>query len=80
MSGALALPWTGARRGERVAFVLLLALVGLLALVPIARLAQEAIAPHGVFDPAVFAGVLESPTVWRAARNTIVVAIGGTAL
>jgi iron(III) transport system permease protein len=80
VSGALALPWTGARRGERVAFVLLLALVGLLALVPIARLAQEAIAPHGVFDPAVFAGVLESRAVWRAARNTVAVAIGGTAL
>ena len=80
MTSALALPRAVAWRGERVAFALLLALVGLLALVPIARLAQEAIAPHGRFDSAVFASVLQSRAVWRAAANTIVVAIGGTAL
>ncbi|HEY3584589.1 MAG TPA: ABC transporter permease subunit, partial [Casimicrobiaceae bacterium] len=80
MTSALALPRVGAWRGERIAFVLLLSLVALLALVPIARLAQEAIAPHGRFDPAVFASVLQSRAVWRAAANTLVVAIGGTAL
>ena len=52
----------------------------LLAVVPIGRLAQEALAPHGRFDSDVMAGVLESPVVWRAARNTLAVSLGGGAL
>ncbi|MDQ2916308.1 MAG: iron ABC transporter permease, partial [Pseudomonadota bacterium] len=59
------------RRGERLTFLTLLGIVALLAVVPMARLAQEALAPHGMFDSTVMAGVLESPAVWRAARNTL---------
>jgi ABC-type Fe3+ transport system permease subunit len=69
-----------ARRGERLTFATLLGLVVLLAVVPIARLAQEALAPHGAFDPAVVAGIVESPVVWRAARNTVSVSLGGATL
>jgi len=74
------MPRIPARRGERVTFATLVGLVVLLAVVPIARLAQEALAPHGRLDPAVFANVVESPVVWRAAGNTLTVSIGGATL
>ena len=66
--------------GERLAFLTLLGLVVLLAVVPIFRLAQEALAPGGHVDLAVIRGVLSSPVVWRAAKNTLVVSLGGAAL
>ena len=69
-----------ARRGERVAFAALLGFVVLLAVVPFGRLAQQALAPDGRFDPGVLARVVESRVVWRAAGNTMVVSLGGTAL
>src|SRR5437667_2210956 len=72
--------WIPALRGERVAFLVLLGVVILLAVVPVGRLAQEALAPGGKFDPALFAGVLENPAVWRAARNTLTVSLGGVVL
>lgn len=68
------------RRGERLTFLALIGVVILLAVVPIARLAQEALAPHGKLDSAVIAGVLGSPVVWRAARNTLAVSLAGGAL
>src|SRR6476646_454084 len=74
------MPHIRALRGEQLTFVSLLGLVGLLALVPIGRLAQEALAPHGRLDAGVLASVLESPVVWRAARNTLSVSVGGAAL
>ena len=55
------MPLIPARRGERLTFATLLGLVVLLAVVPIARLAQEALAPHGRFDAGVLASVVESP-------------------
>jgi hypothetical protein len=61
--------WIPASRGERVAFLVLLGVVVLLAVVPVGRLAQEALAPGGKIDPALLAGVLENPAVWRAART-----------
>ena len=67
--------WIPASRGERVAFLTLLGVVVLLAVVPIGRLAQEALAPGGKVDPALLAGVLENPAVWRAARNTLTVSL-----
>src|SRR5699024_3801217 len=76
----LAMPRIPARRGERITFATLLGLVVLLAVVPIARLAQEALAPHGRLDPAIFAKVVESPVVWRATGNTLTVSVGGAAL
>ena len=66
--------------GERLAFLTLLGLVVLLAVVPLFRLAQEALAPGGHVDLAVIRGVLSSPVVWRAAKNTLVVSLGGAAL
>jgi iron(III) transport system permease protein len=74
------MPLMTARRGERLTFTALLGLVVLLAVVPIGRLAQEALAPHGTFDAGVMAGVMKSPVVWHAARNTLVVSLGGAAL
>jgi iron(III) transport system permease protein len=74
------MPSIPVRRGERLTFLALIGVVVLLAVVPIARLGQEALAPHGAFDSTVLAGVLESPVVWRAARNTLAVSLGGGAL
>jgi iron(III) transport system permease protein len=74
------MPRMPARRSERLTFATLLGLVVLLAVVPIARLAQEALAPHGTLDPAALLGVAQSPAVWRAARNTLTVSLGGSAL
>jgi iron(III) transport system permease protein len=74
------MPSIPVRRGERLTFLALIGVVVLLAVVPIARLAQEALVPHGAFDSTVLAGVLESPVVWRAARNTLAVSLGGGAL
>jgi iron(III) transport system permease protein len=69
-----------ARRGERLTVAMLLGLVILLAVVPIARLAQEALAPGGKLDVGILASVLESPAVWHAGANTLVVSLGGAAL
>ena len=72
--------WIPASRGERVAFLTLLGVVVLLAVVPVGRLAQEALAPGGKIDPALLVGVLENPAVWRATRNTLTVSLGGVVL
>jgi iron(III) transport system permease protein len=69
-----------ARRGERLTVAMLLGLGILLAVVPIARLAQEALAPGGKLDVGILASVLESPAVWHAGANTLVVSLGGAAL
>jgi len=74
------MPWMPARRGERLTFATLLGLVVLLAVVPIARLAQEALAPHGKLDVGVLDDVVHSPAVWHAAGNTLTVSLGGAAL
>ena len=74
------MPSIPARRSERITFAALLGLVVLLAVVPIARLAQEALAPHGRVSFGVFESVVASPAVWRAAGNTLTVSIGGAAL
>ena len=44
-------------RGERLAMLGLFAVVGLLAVVPIARLALQAIAPAGRIDASIIAGI-----------------------
>ena len=72
--------WVPSWGGERFALVALLCLVVLLAVVPMARLAEEALAPGGHVDLGVIGGVLKSPAVWRAAENTLTVALGGTVL
>src|SRR5437764_3954736 len=72
--------WISSSRGENSAFVLLLVVVALLAIVPVGRLAQEAVAPAGSVDPAILLRVVENPAVWRAARNTLTVSLGGVVL
>ena len=67
-------------RGERLTFLALLGIVLLLAVVPIARLAGEALAPQGTLDLAVLRSVLSSPMMWLAAKNTLTVSLGGAAL
>lgn len=74
------MPRMSARRGERLTFLALLGIVFLLAVVPMGRLAQEALAPRGALDLRALDDVLQSPAVWRAARNTLTVSIGGAAL
>jgi iron(III) transport system permease protein len=72
--------WIPPTRGEHIAFLTLLGVVVLLAVVPIGRLAQEALAPGGKVDPTLLVGILENPAVWRAARNTLTVSLGGVVL
>lgn len=70
---------TGRRRlGERAILVLLVMLVLVLSILPLARLAQEAIIPHGQFSLASVTSVLGSARTWTAALNSLVVGAGGT--
>jgi iron(III) transport system permease protein len=54
------------------------ALVAVLSVLPLARLALEAIAPGGVFSTDALFRVLASPTTWTATQHSLVTAIGGT--
>jgi iron(III) transport system permease protein len=65
-------------RGERILLLALVLLVGLLSVLPMARLLMEALAPRGVPDLSVVARVWNSPATWRATTNTLWVAAGGT--
>jgi iron(III) transport system permease protein len=56
----------------------LVALVAVLSVLPLARLAFEAIAPGGVVSADALFRVLASPTTWTATRHSLVTAIGGT--
>ncbi len=64
--------------GERSTFLALLVIVGVLAALPMARLALEGVAPGGRLDLATLGGVLGAPQTWIAARHTIVTGIFGT--
>lgn len=58
----------------------LLAVVAVLSVLPLARLAFEAIAPGGQLSFAPLAQALSSSATWTATRNSLVTAIGGTLL
>jgi iron(III) transport system permease protein len=63
---------------ERAVLLLLVAFVGLVSVLPMARLLAEALAPRGDFGLHVAARVLDSPATWRATWNTLTVASLGT--
>jgi len=72
--------WIPSSRGESLAFIVLLAVVALLAVIPIGRLVQEALAPGGSVDTAILVRVIENPAVWRATFNTLIVSLGAVVL
>ena len=74
----------GARRAflgsEPLLFAALVVVVGGLAIVPLARLALEGVAPGGRLDWTVLTGVLAARATWIATAHTIVTALLGTVL
>ena len=58
----------------------LVLVVGVLSVLPLARLLEEAIAPGGQFSSTVLVRVLSSAATWTATRHSIVTALGGTLL
>jgi iron(III) transport system permease protein len=58
----------------------LVAVVGVLSLLPLARLLQEGVAPHGELSMDAAARVLASATTWTATRHSLLTALGGTML
>jgi iron(III) transport system permease protein len=58
----------------------LVAVVGVLSVLPFARLVLEGIAPGGTLSTQAAARVLSSPTTWTATAHSLVTALGGTAL
>ena len=71
---------TGVReRVESAALLWTLVLaVFVLSVLPLARLAVEAIAPGGVFSTDALRRVLASPTTWTATQHSLATALGGT--
>ena len=67
-----------ALNSERALLATLVAVVGLLSVVPMARLLLEAIAPGGSFGLLVANEILASRTTWLATWHSIEVAVGGT--
>lgn len=63
---------------EQAVLLLLVALVGVVSVLPMARLFWEAVAPRGVLGLHVVQRVLDSPATWRAFWNTLAVAGAGT--
>jgi len=58
----------------------LVLVVGVLSVLPLARLLEEAIAPGGQFSSTVLVRVLSSAATWTATRHSLVTALGGTLL
>src|SRR5689334_23066892 len=54
--------------------------VGVLSVLPLARLLLEGVAPGGVPSAGAIERVLRSPVTWTAARHSIVTAVGATLL
>ncbi|MCC7040561.1 MAG: iron ABC transporter permease [Burkholderiales bacterium] len=65
---------------ESALLVVLLVVVAVLSVVPLARLVVEAFAPGGQVSLEAFRSVLGNATTWTATRNSLLVALGGTAL
>jgi len=71
---------TAFRRTEVRLFVVLCGIVGVLSLLPLARLMWEAILPGGQFSTLAANEIFNSPSTWVALRNSLEVGIGGTLL
>ena len=72
--------FTAFRRTEVRLFASLCIVVGILSLLPLARLLWEAILPGGQFSTLAAREIFDSSTTWVALRNSLEVAIGGTLL
>ncbi|HVO88404.1 MAG TPA: iron ABC transporter permease [Casimicrobiaceae bacterium] len=59
---------------------ILVLVVGVLSVLPLARLVMEGVAPQGHVSPDAAVRVLSSPATWTAAKHSLATAIGGTAL
>ncbi len=68
------------RRTEVRLFVVLCLVVGVLSLLPLARLLWEAIFPGGQFSTSVPGEIFSSRSTWVALRHSLEVAVGGTVL
>ena len=58
----------------------LVLVVGVLSLLPLARLLIEGVAPNGQPSTAALSSVLSSPTTWIATQHSLATALGGTVL
>ena len=65
---------------DRVLFAALIVVVGILSLLPLARLLVEAIAPQGRPSLTTMAAVFSSPATWKATAHSIEISVGGTVL
>ncbi|WP_062017739.1 iron ABC transporter permease [Aureimonas sp. AU4] len=69
-----------ASRGERTALILVALFVGLVCVLPVTRLALEAVAPGGVPGLSTAASVLSARSTWTATGTTLLTALGGTVI
>ena len=58
----------------------LVGIVGILSVLPLARLLLEGIAPDAQFSTEALRRVLASPTTWTATQHSLLTALGGTAV
>src|ERR1700688_829885 len=58
----------------------LVVVVGVLSLLPLARLLLEGIAPGGTLSTRALTGILSNPATWTATGHSLVTALGGTLL
>lgn len=56
----------------------LIAAVTVLSVLPLARIAYEAIAPNGILSSETLVRVLTSPSTWVAAQHSLLTSLGGT--
>ncbi len=66
------------RGGERALFTGLVCIIGILSLLPVARLLWEGFFPGGRASLAAISTVLWAPNTWTAFRNSLEVSAGGT--
>jgi len=71
---------TSSRIGERALLPALVLVVAILSLLPLARIAIEAVMQGGAFSLEPLRRALGSPATWTATRNSLETAIGGTIL
>jgi iron(III) transport system permease protein len=66
--------------GERVLLLLILCIVGVLSVLPLARLVGEAFLPNGAWSTSAVARVLRTPATWTATWHSLLTASLGTIL
>src|SRR5689334_12666441 len=68
------------RAEERALLWALVVVVAILAVLPLARLLLEAVAPGGTLSAAPLIRVLASPATWTATAHSLVTSVAGTVL